>query len=111
MILISRVKFFRDNDKLRSRGSNVVIAGLMCAICVYEVPHGPCKLKTHTGRIGGRQIDRLRSINSAPDPRVIYCTGFSFSSRHPADILVIELCDRSIVDRKALINICYIHSL
>jgi len=62
----------------------------MCAMRVYGGPHGQCKLKTHTGQIGVRQIDRLRSINSAPDPRVIYCAGSSFSSRQPVDILVIK---------------------
>jgi len=73
----------------------------------YRGPHGPCKLKTYTGQIGIRRIDRLRSINSAPDPHVIYCAGSSFSSRHPVDVLVIKLRDRSIVGREVLIDTCY----
>lgn len=73
----------------------------MCAIGAYGGPHGPGKLKTRTGQIGGRWIDRLRSINSTP--RVIYRAGSSLSSRRP----IVELRDRSIADRQALINTCY----
>lgn len=105
-----RAKDFSNEITARSaRGktSSIVIAGLMCAMRVYGGPYGPCKLKTHTGQIGVQRIDRLRSINSAPDPRVIYCAGSSFSSRRPVDVLVIKLRDRSIAGREASIDTCY----
>lgn len=75
--------------------------------CVRGPPRSVQIENPHGAQIRGRQIDRLRSINSAPDPCVIYCAGSSLSSRRPVDVLVIESRDRSIAGREALINTCY----